>query len=257
MLGGGFMGRRTVIAGNWKMYKTIAESVDFIKKLAPLVEKQQSKALLAVPYTAIYASSQEAAGTNILIGAQNMHDAEEGAFTGEISFRMLKDVGAEFVILGHSERRKKFHERNDDINRKIKKALKEEIQAILCVGESFEEREKGETKEVLKAQLLGSLAGISSVKLAKIIVAYEPVWAIGTGRSATPQVAQEAHVICRKFISDTWGKEIAQDMVIQYGGSVKPENASELMRKKDIDGLLIGGASLEPVSFSEIVNYKK
>lgn len=251
------MERSKVIVANWKMHKTVEETESFISSLAPLVQDSRNIIYVAPSFTNIFAASKKAKGSNIIIGAQNMHDADQGAFTGEISAEMLKDAGAEFVIIGHSERRKFFKEKDDFLNRKVKKALSENLQAILCIGETFEEREGGMTEEVLKSQLLGGLAGVQTDKIGEIIIAYEPVWAIGTGRTATPDLAQETHQICRKFLGATWGSDVAEKVVIQYGGSAKPDNALSLMEQKDIDGLLIGGASLDPHSFASIVNFDK
>jgi triosephosphate isomerase (TIM) len=248
--------RPVVIAGNWKMYKTIAESVDFIKALVPLVQESPSQVLLAVPFTAIKSAVDEAKGSRITIGAQNMNDASDGAFTGEIAARMLIDVGAEFVILGHSERRHLFKESNTFINRKVKRALSEGLKVILCVGETLDQLDQGKTHEVLKEQLLESLAEVSMEQMKSVTLAYEPVWAVGSDCPATPLQAQEAHHFCRDCIAKAWNPEVAEHLVIQYGGSVKPDNAKELMAQKDIDGLLVGGASLSAETFSKIVNYQ-
>lgn len=249
------MARVPVIAGNWKMYKTIGDSVDFIKKLIPLVETSQPKVYLAVPFTALKAAADAAKGSKVVIGAQNMNDATEGAFTGEIAGKMLVDAGAQFVILGHSERRQLFKETNEIINKKIKRALSVKLQPILCVGETLQERENGKMEEVLQEQLSKSLDGILSAQLTTMIIAYEPVWAIGTGKTSTPEDAQAMHHFCREFIAKTWGKETADQIIIQYGGSVKPENVKSLMEQPDIDGVLVGGASLSLESFVKIVNY--
>jgi triosephosphate isomerase len=248
--------RPLVIAGNWKMYKTIDEALRFVETLAPLITKSQATVYLAVPFTAIRpaASLVEELGASITIGAQNMNDAAEGAFTGEIAARMLTEAGARFVILGHSERRHLFHESNDTINKKVKRALESALQPVLCIGETLEEREAGETEAVLREQLTGSLEGISAEELSKMIIAYEPVWAIGTGKVARPDDAQTAHAFVRGVIAQIWGEEAAERIVIQYGGSVKPENADELLEQPDVDGLLVGGASLSPDSFSQIIN---
>jgi len=251
--------RSTVIAGNWKMYKTIDEAKAFVETLAPLIEKSQATVYLAVPFTAIHATAQlvKALDAPIVIGAQNMNDATEGAFTGEIAARMLKDAGAQFVILGHSERRHIFNESNDFINKKVKRALEDAIQPILCIGETLTQREEGETEAVLREQLLGSLEGVSSDALLKMLVAYEPVWAIGTGKVAHPDDAQAAHAHVRGVLAENWGDEVANQIVIQYGGSVKPDNAADLLSKPDVDGLLVGGASLSADSFSKIINGSK
>jgi triosephosphate isomerase (TIM) len=248
------MERDVIIAGNWKMYKTIEEAKSFIEELAPLVKEAKAKVCLGVPFTAIHASADLAKDTNISVGAQNMHDATEGAFTGEIAASMLKSAGASFVILGHSERRHIFGETNSFINKKIKKALEEGLQPILCIGETLEERENNQTEDVLKTQILESLEGVEVFE--NLVLAYEPVWAIGTGKTATPEMAQQAHVFCRDLIAEKWGREVADKLPILYGGSVKPENAKELMSCKDIDGGLVGGAALKAENFSKIVHYE-
>ncbi len=231
------MERIPIIAGNWKMYKTAKEARDYILELSSLVVQPKRIIMLAVPFTAIHAAILG----QFVVGAQNMHFEEEGAFTGEISARMLKEAGAEFVILGHSERRHIFHESNAFINKKVKKALSAGLKAILCVGEK-----EGEDREVvLRAQLTECLEGVTDFK--NLILAYEPVWAIGTGKTATPEMAQEAHKFCRGFV----GNEVS----ILYGGSVKPEVMSTLMKEADIDGVLVGGASLDPKTFAKIIMY--
>lgn len=246
--------RPKVIAGNWKMHKTRNEAFFFVQTLTSLVKKSQESVFLAVPFTLLHPLSELKRKENFLFkfGAQNMHDEEKGAFTGEISVAMLKDAGAEFVILGHSERRHLFGESCGFINKKVKRALGEKILPILCVGETAKEKEEGATKKILESQLYESLEGISDLK--NLMIAYEPVWAIGTGKVATPKDAQEAHSFCRKLISRKWGEAAADRLIFLYGGSVKPENAADLMDMEDVDGLLIGGASLAPESFSQIVN---
>ncbi len=251
------MERSIVITGNWKMYKTIEESVQYINDLIPLVKDSKSVIYLAVPFTAIKASSVATEGSNIVIGAQNMNDASEGAFTGEIAASMLLDAGARFVILGHSERRHIFKETNEFINRKVKKALQVGLQPVLCVGETSSNRESGEVESALEEQLSKSLSGISIQDLAKMMIAYEPVWAVGTDHPAKPDEAEEAHQIIRKIIAREWDPKVAEKIVIQYGGSVKPENAKAFLDRPDIDGLLVGGASLSPHVFSKIVNYQE
>ena len=244
--------RTPVIAGNWKMYKTIEEACAFVETLAPLPEPSQAAVYLAVPFTAIHAVAQMEAP--VIVGGQNMNDASEGAFTGEIAARMLKEAGARFVILGHSERRHIFNESSAFINKKVHRALQEELQPIVCVGETLEQRERGETEAVLEEQILDSLKGVGKREIPKLILAYEPVWAIGTGRVAHPDDAQSAHAFCRRLIAKKWSEPAAEKLVIQYGGSVKPESAAVLMAQPDIDGLLVGGASLSPQTFSEIIH---
>ncbi|HSW86340.1 MAG TPA: triose-phosphate isomerase [Rhabdochlamydiaceae bacterium] len=249
------MNRRPMIAGNWKMYKTAPEAKAYIQELAPMVAQAKADVLLAVPFTALHAASASAHGTDILIGAQNMHDADEGAFTGEVSAHMLKDAGAKCVILGHSERRQLFQESNTFINRKLKRALQAHLLPILCIGESQQERDEGKTGQVLCKQLEECLAGLASEQIGDIVVAYEPIWAIGTGRTATPEIAQKTHAQCRDFIAGNWGKSTAARMRILYGGSVKPETIADQMAQPDIDGALVGGASLDPKSFAKIVTF--
>lgn len=247
--------RPVVITGNWKMHKTMDEAKSFVQELVPLVQQTPIQVGLAVPFTFIRPVSEQTKGTNVVIGAQNMHDAAEGAFTGEIAAKMLKEAGAQFVLLGHSERRRLFHESNAFINRKIKRAIAEELKPTLCIGETLEERENGMMEEIIRIQLSECLADLSSEQLATLTIAYEPVWAIGTDQAATPEMAQAAHQICRAKIAETWGELLAKQIVIQYGGAVKPDNVEALLEQPDIDGLLIGGASLSLVTFSKIINY--
>ena len=251
------MARKYIIAGNWKMYKTIAEATAFVDAIATEVANSDNAVYLAVPYTAIRPASEKTANTNVVIGAQNMNDADEGAFTGEIAANMLIEAGAQFVVIGHSERRAYFNEDNAFINRKIKKALSAKIQPILCVGETLEDRENNKTEEVLRQQLPESLADLTAENVGPLVIAYEPVWAIGTGKTATVDVAQETHVFCRSVIKDVFGDDVAQKITILYGGSVKPENVKELMAQNDIDGALVGGAALQPESFVKLVNFDK
>lgn len=246
--------RERLIAGNWKMYKTSSEAAQYVQELIPLVEHSSAKVYLAVPYTAIQSAAQAAKNSKIAIGAQNMNDASEGAFTGEIAGRMLVDAGAKFVILGHSERRHLFGESSSLINKKVKRALQDGLQPIVCIGETADERKSNATETVVKQQLLESLEGISPEQLLNAVLAYEPVWAIGTGVTATPEEAQNMHHFCRQVIAEKWGQEIADKITILYGGSVKPENAAAILQQSDIDGLLVGGASLKPEVFQQIVN---
>ena len=239
-----------LIVGNWKMYKTGKEAVSFIETLTPLMTSPNARVMLAVPFTAIGASVHASKKGKISIGAQNMHDADEGAFTGEVSARMLKEAGAEFVLLGHSERRHYFHETNALIQKKVKRALSASLKPILCIGETEKERESGKTEEVLTRQLKESLQGFSAQEVHELILAYEPVWAIGTGKTATPQMADEAHALCLRYLQETFDEEVP----VLYGGSVKPENAKELLQMPNIDGALVGGASLDPRAFAQIIN---
>lgn len=237
------------------MYKTIEEAISFVKELAPLIEKAECSVYLAVPYTAIKPTVDAAQGTPIVIGAQNMNDATEGSFTGEIAAKMLIDAGAKFVILGHSERRRLFQESNQLIQKKVRKALDEGLQPLVCVGENQEEREAGQAHEIVKQQIRESLEGVSTEEISGMILAYEPVWAIGTGLTASTQDAEEMIAFCRSCIAEMWSKKAADQVIIQYGGSVKQNNAQKLMEQPDIDGLLVGGASLKVESFSEIVSH--
>lgn len=248
--------RQCVITGNWKMHKTIPEAESFVRTLTPLIESSQAKVCLAIPYTALSSLSElcKILKSFLILGAQNMHAMEEGAFTGEISGQMLIDAGAKFVLLGHSERRKLFHEDSSMIHQKVKQALINGLQPVVCVGESQEEHAQGKRKIILEEQIQDSLGGLSADEIVKIHLAYEPVWAIGTGKTATPQEAQAAHSFCRQVIESQWNKEVAQALVIQYGGSVNESNSAKLLEMSDIDGLLVGGASLSPISFSKIVN---
>lgn len=246
--------RTVVIAGNWKMYKTIEEAVSFIQELKPLVKDSPAKIYLAVPFTAIRAVAEAAKDTSFIIGAQNMNDAAEGAFTGEIAGKMLKDAGARFVIIGHSERRRLFNEDNSFINRKVKRALSEGLQVILCIGETRDQRESNQTHEVLSQQIKEGLSEVEAAQMQNVVIAYEPVWAIGMPQPATPETAEETQAFCRRFVGEVWGEEVAQKIVIQYGGAVKPNNAKEFFDQPDIDGLLVGGASLSAADFAKIIN---
>ncbi len=238
-----------IIVGNWKMYKTAREAQEFVAALKAQVEGSSARVMLAVPFTALDASSRASQNSTLVIGAQNMHDAEEGAFTGEISAKMLKEAGAQFVLLGHSERRQIFGESNAFIQRKVKSALTAGITPILCVGELEEERAKGKTEEVLIAQLQSCLADLSSADVGKILFAYEPVWAIGTGKTATPEIAESAHALCLSFLQKTFKVKPP----ILYGGSVKPENIASLLKMPNINGALVGGASLNVSTFVQLI----
>ena len=247
--------RNRVIAGNWKMNNDLKESEKLIVELKNLLqnEKLNCDVIVCPPFTSLSEVSKLLKGSVIKLGAQNMHFEENGAFTGEVSASMLKSVGCEYVILGHSERRHIFGETDEMINKKIKKALAAGLKPIFCVGELLEERENGTTNDVVKRQILKGLDGISAEEMKNIIVAYEPVWAIGTGKTATPAQAQEVHEFLRDLIEIDYSLEVANDLVIQYGGSVKPDNARELISQKDIDGALVGGACLKAESFMGII----
>jgi triosephosphate isomerase len=248
--------RRKVIAGNWKMNKLPNEAMKFIEELDPLVKNSESEVVVCVPYTDLFYSLMAAQNTNIKIGAQNMHFEEKGAYTGEISGSMLKSIGVEYVIIGHSERRQYFNETDETVNKKIKAALRNELKPIMCVGESLEQREQGVTEEIITSQTRLGLEGLSEEEVQKVIIAYEPIWAIGTGKTATSEDANSAIKQIREEIAKMYGQNVAQGIIIQYGGSVKSSNAKELFSMSDIDGGLVGGASLEAEEFSKIVNYK-
>jgi len=247
--------RKTVIAGNWKMNNDLAQSEKLIVELKNLLqnEKINCDVIVCPPFTSLSEAAKLLNGSRIKLGAQNMHFEENGAFTGEVSAAMLKSVGCEYVIIGHSERRHIFCENDEVINKKIKKALSAGLKPIFCVGELLEERENGTTNDVVKRQVLKGLAGISADDMKNIIVAYEPVWAIGTGKTASPAQAQEVHEFIRDLIEIDYSLEVANDLVIQYGGSVKSDNAKELISQKDIDGALVGGACLKADSFLGII----
>lgn len=249
------MNRDPLIVGNWKMHKSAQEACAFITSLKPKITRTDRRIFLAVPFTALMAAVECARGSSIAIGGQNMHDHLEGAFTGEISAPMLKSCGATFVILGHSERRQYFAESNAFIQRKLVRALQEGITPILCIGEQEHERKDGHTKNVLTKQLEESFGDISAHQANQVVLAYEPVWAIGTGQTATPEIAQEIHHFIRHWLSKHFGLNCSQTISILYGGSVKPDNIASLMQQTDIDGVLVGGASLDVNSFSQLVNY--
>lgn len=246
--------RPTIIVGNWKMHKTIAEAKSFIEELATVASKTMTDIWIAVPFTAIQASAEIARNTRIVIGAQNVYDQESGPFTGEISCSMVKEAGAAFVILGHSERRQLFHETDVSINKKVKQVLHNRLRPIVCFGETLEQYQNGLTYHVLEKQLSQSLDGISTAELQDVILAYEPIWAIGTNKTAIPSQAQEVHNFCREFLSRHWTNTVAEKIVILYGGSVKPDNALALLAEPAIDGLLVGGSSLSIDSFSKIID---
>src|SRR3990167_7544384 len=240
------------IAGNWKMHFLPGEATSFIEKVTPFVKMGGVNVYIAPPYTSIQASSRAAKGSLIHIGAQNMSEHESGAYTGEISSAMIKEAGAQFVILGHSERRTYFCEDNQVIHRKLKRALEEELQPILCVGETDEERSSNQTQAILEKQLREGLRDLGAKELSLLMIAYEPIWAIGTGKTATPEMAEEAHGLIRTYIQSFASREIAKKIPILYGGSVKTENIRDLLSEPNIDGALIGGASLDVRSFAQI-----
>lgn len=247
--------RKKVIAGNWKMYNDIQESQNLISKLLNGLSGQtyNCEVIICPPFTSLSEAYSLTKNTNVKLGAQNMHFEESGAFTGEISGKMLKSAGCEYVILGHSERRTIFGETDQVINKKIKKALQDGLKPIFCIGETLEERDKDITRDVIRRQIVEGLLGLAIDDLKTMIIAYEPVWAIGTGKVASPEQAQEVHDYIRHLIRDRFSEDAAENMVIQYGGSVKPENAKELLSQKDIDGALVGGACLKAESFIDII----
>lgn len=249
--------RPYVIIGNWKMHKTLADAQAFVQGLLTSYEPDEAKIIgLAVPYTLLYPLAAESKGKPLKIGAQNMNDSTEGAFTGEIAGSMLLDAGAQFVLLGHSERRRLYGEDDACINRKVKRAVQAGLQPILCIGETHAEYEAQETHAVIERQLTEGLRDLHPSQLENLIIAYEPVWAIGNGHSATPEIAQEVQQFCRSILSNILSEDLAEKRAILYGGSVNPSNAHDLLAQPDIDGLLIGGASLSLDSFRQIVNDK-
>jgi len=249
--------RRPLIAGNWKMYKTSDEAVDFVKKFLPLISGVAGRDIMVAPaFTALEAVAAALKGTEVGLGAQDVFWEVEGAFTGQVSPRMLAAAGCRYVIIGHSERRQFFAETDDTVNRKIRAALAAGFIPVMCVGESEKQREAGQTFSILDKQVKDGLKSFFADELGPLVIAYEPVWAIGTGKTATAAQAEEAHAYIRSLTKGLFGAGVAAAMRILYGGSVKPENASELMAMADIDGALVGGASLNPDSFSKIVKFK-
>lgn len=246
--------RKPIIAGNWKMHKTIAEALEFVNEVKDIVNNDKVEAVICAPFTLLKDLKQATKGTNIKIGAQNMHFEEKGAFTGEISPLMLKELDMDYVVIGHSERRQYFNETDETVNKKVLKALEVGIDPILCVGETLEEREAGNTKDVCKVQVEKALENVSKEDLAKVVIAYEPVWAIGTGKTATSEDANDVIAYIREVVANLYG-ELANEVRIQYGGSVKPSNVAEIMNQSDIDGALVGGASLEANDYVELVNF--
>ena len=248
--------RKKILAANWKMYKTPDQATAFFQEFLPLVQNHDRDDIVVCPnYIALQAAVHAAKGSRVAIGAQNLHWEKEGAFTGEICSSMLQAIGVTHVIIGHSERRQYFCETDDTVNLKLKSALAAGLTPIVCVGEVLEEREANLTDDALRRQCLRAFNKVSAKKAANLVVAYEPVWAIGTGKTATPEMAADAHAIIRAEAADSFGQEFADNLRILYGGSVKPENAHALMSEAEIDGALVGGASLDPKSFAAIVKY--
>ena len=249
--------RKKVIAGNWKMNMLPNEAIQFIEELIPLVKDTENEVILCVPYTDLFYALLTAQNTNIKIGAQNMHYEEKGAYTGEISAQMLKSINVEYVIIGHSERRQYFNETDETVNKKIKAAFVNGLKPIVCVGETLEQRENGETVKIITNQTKLALEGLTDEQVKNTIIAYEPIWAIGTGKTATSEDANNSIKAIRDEICQIYGQNVASGVIIQYGGSVKSSNAKELFEMSDIDGGLVGGASLKSEEFSKIVNYNK
>jgi triosephosphate isomerase len=252
------MGRLPFIAGNWKMNKTIEEALDLVRQLKTSISKTEGvEVAVAPPFTALYAVHKELENTSIRLAAQNLFWEEKGAFTGEVSPLMLKEVGCHYVILGHSERRQFFGETDEAVNRKVKTALRQDLKVIFCIGETLKEREEGKTFSVIERQVAGGLKDVGSKEMKSIVLAYEPIWAIGTGKTATPQQAEEVHRFIRERLERLFSREIAEGVRIQYGGSVTPENIKGLMSQDNIDGALVGGASLKSDTFSKIVRFRE
>ncbi|MDD4601558.1 Triosephosphate isomerase [bioreactor metagenome] len=248
--------RKPIIAGNWKMHKNIGEAVALVRELAELTaDVKEVDMVVCPPFTALYPVSEELKNTGIGLGAQNMYWEKQGAFTGEVSPVMLKDAGCQYVIIGHSERRQYFAETDETVNKKVKTALSYNLIPIMCVGETLEQRETGTTEAIIGQQVKGGLAGLTSAEVAGMVIAYEPIWAIGTGRTAS---ADDANTVCgfvRKTVAELFDIQTAASVRIQYGGSVKPSNIAELMAKSDIDGALVGGAALDAAGFSQIIKF--
>lgn len=250
--------RRKLIAGNWKMYKTQAEAVSLASALVKALAAETGKrVMIAPPFTALHAVREALSGSQIMLGAQNAAQELEGAHTGEVSPRMLKDAGVSIIILGHSERRHVYGETDALINKKVKLSLAEGLEVILCVGETLDERQNGVTESVVETQLRQGLSTVEAALLSRVTIAYEPVWAIGTGKNATPEDADAVHAFVRKILAGMYGAEAAQNMTVQYGGSVKPDNIRALMKMENIDGALVGGASLKVETFLPIVQFDR
>lgn len=247
--------RTPIIAGNWKMHYTVDEAVKVIEELKPLVKDAKCDVVICPTFVCLDAVQKAAAGSNIKIGAQNMHFEEKGAFTGEVAPGMLEAMGIDYVVIGHSERREYFNETDESCNKKVKAAFAHNLTPILCCGESLEQRENGTTNKVIEAQIKADLAGLTNEQAEKVVIAYEPIWAIGTGKTATSEQANETIAAIRNMVCEMFGKEVADKVRIQYGGSVKPNTIKEQMAQSDIDGALVGGASLVASDFAQIVNF--
>ena len=244
------------IAGNWKMFKTKKEALEFAESFKGLYQGTDVKAAICAPFTQLECLVEAFRGTNIGVGAQNVHFAENGAYTGEVSLAMLQEIGVDYCIIGHSERREYFGETDETVNLKLKKIFADsDITPILCVGENLDQRESGKEQDVVRGQLEQDLAELSAESVAKMVIAYEPIWAIGTGKTATPEQAGEMCAFIRETICQMYDEDTCDQVIIQYGGSVKPENATEIMNMEEIDGALVGGASLNPENFMDIINF--
>ena len=248
---------RKLIAGKWKMNMHPNKAIQFIEELTPLVKDTENEVILCVPYIDLFYALLTAQNTNIKIGAQNVHFEEKGAYTGEVSAKMLKSINLEYVIIGHSERRQYFAETDETVNKKIKAVFANDLKPIVCVGETLEQREEGKTEEIITTQTKLALEGLTKEQVINTIIAYEPIWAIGTGKTATSEDANNSIKAIRNKIAEIYGQEVAMQVIIQYGGSVKSSNAKELFEMSDIDGGLVGGASLKAEELSKIVNYNK
>ncbi|MCT4508635.1 MAG: triose-phosphate isomerase [Tepidibacter sp.] len=247
--------RKPIIAGNWKMHKTIKEAVEFVNEVKSEIKGTDVEAVICAPFTLLKDLKEAAKETNIKIGAQNMHFEEKGAFTGEISPLMLKEIDVDYVVIGHSERRQYFNETDETVNKKVIKALEYKINPIICVGETLEEREADKTKDVVKVQVEKALANVDEKDIKDIVIAYEPIWAIGTGKTSSSKDANDVISYIREVVANVYSEETAEEVRIQYGGSVKPANVEEIMNESDIDGALVGGASLQPKDYVELVNF--
>ncbi|WP_425448551.1 triose-phosphate isomerase [Dethiothermospora halolimnae] len=247
--------RIPIIAGNWKMNKTIKEGVELVNKIKDITNDTDVEVAVCVPYISLNEIKKTIGDSNLKLGAQNMHWEDNGAYTGEVSPPMLKEIGINYVIIGHSERRQYYNETDETVNKKIKSALKYGINPIVCVGETLEQRETGKAKEVVKKQIENAFDDISSDNMKKIVIAYEPIWAIGTGKTASSEEANDMISYVREIIKGKYGEEISEEVRLQYGGSVKPNNVTEIMNQTDIDGALVGGASLKAEDFIELVKF--
>jgi len=247
--------RKPIIAGNWKMNKTIKEAVEFVNEIKGQVIDTDVEVVLCAPATMLKDMKEAAKGSNVKIGAQNMHFEESGAFTGEIAPAMLKEIDVDYVIIGHSERRQYFAETDETVNKKVLKALEVAITPIMCCGETLEERESGNMEAVVKEQIVKGLKDVVAEDISKMVIAYEPIWAIGTGVTASSEQANDAIAFIRSLVKDLYNEEVSESIQIQYGGSVKPANVEEIMNQSDIDGALVGGASLKTDSFMDLVNF--